>query len=132
MTLNIPELRALVAAATPGPWAYEDDGTIGGIFVRPPAGRPHRHDSAADAAFIAASRSAIPALLDRVEALGAALREALAIAHSTGDFCADLAGCGKLACHRLEELQQVLEGEPGLLTPLHRLAELAKLVEVTP
>ena len=65
---------------------------------------------------------AIPALLDRVEDLEAALREALAIAHSTGDFCADLAGCAKLACHRLEELQQVLEGEPGLLTPLPTLS----------
>ena len=35
-----------------------------------------------DAAFIAAARSAVPALLDRVEELEAGLRDALAIAHA--------------------------------------------------
>ena len=113
MTLSIPELRALVAAATPGPWAYEDDGTIGGIFVRPPAGRPHRHDSAADAAFIAAARTAVPALLDRVEALEAGLREALEIANR------------HVPRSRYDNLHHNHASSDTV-----RLAELAKLVEV--
>ena len=152
MTLSIPELRALVAAATPGPWfarsrhlsLVPDSSGVGGTMHTNHIGVMAEQDVAA---FIAAARTAVPELLDRVEALEAeneklkhaeimsrlrsrrfseqfceaeskandlraALREALAIARSTDNFCAG----------RLEELQQVLEGEPGLLTPLPTLS----------
>jgi len=99
MTLDILELRALAEAATPGPWfvqadrhrvcgiigpkmaAYDDEPeqewrevqiaeTDGGHY-------PPRWN---DAAFVTAARSAVPALLDRVAALEAGLREAIRIA----------------------------------------------------
>ena len=99
MTLDILELRALAEAATPGPWfvqadrhrvcgiigpkmaAYDDEPeqewrevqiveTDGGHY-------PPRWN---DAAFMTAARSAVPALLDRVAALEAGLREAIRIA----------------------------------------------------
>ncbi len=69
MSIDVAKMRALCDAATSGPWTYENDGTIGGILVRPSHGRPHRHDSAEDAAFIAAARTAVPELLDEIERL---------------------------------------------------------------
>lgn len=82
MTLNIPELRALVAAATPGDWNadhLEPSGLL--TMVSSPSTWVADTDVTADrlgeanAAFIAAARTAVPELLDRVEALEAELEE---------------------------------------------------------
>lgn len=64
---RIAELRAVCADATPGPWLLEDNGTLGGLLVRPPAGRPHRHDHGEDAEFVATARTALPELLAEIE-----------------------------------------------------------------
>ena len=99
MTLDILELRALAEAATPGPWFVQADGhRVCGIIgpkmaayddepeqewrevqiVETDGGHyPPRWN---DAAFMTAARSAVPALLDRVAALEAGLREAIRIA----------------------------------------------------
>lgn len=85
---ELAELENLSAAATPGPWTY----------ARPTAGRPHfvvadvvshfiypatdeiTHGTRAvdDAAFIAAARTAVPALVAEVRALRARRDELLA------------------------------------------------------
>lgn len=84
-------LRALAAAATPGPWvsfAHEPDPlyTVASVGGGPDAAieeicrEPEGDERAADMAFIAAARLALPAALDRVAALeaeNARLREAL-------------------------------------------------------
>ena len=96
--VKLLELRALADAATPGPWFVQADGSVLGIFgpkmaayndepeqewrevqiVETDGGHyPPRWN---DAAFMAAARSAVPALLDRVEELEAELREAIRIA----------------------------------------------------
>ena len=92
------ELQALVDAATPGPWRLKERCDSAGpdeacgveseqldTRKRPYPIRIFKSDAydecghvvrLADAAFIAAARSAVPALLDRVEELEAGLREA--------------------------------------------------------
>jgi hypothetical protein len=84
MTLDITALRALIAAATPGPWAYR----MGDVVQLTDAGKGYPLDyypnsvdviardrdgdlsiSDADAEFIAATRTALPAALDAMEAL---------------------------------------------------------------
>jgi hypothetical protein len=73
---TLAELRRLEQGATAGPWTYENDGTVGGILVKPPVGRPHRHDNPGDAQLIAAARNHLAQLLDEMERLRAGLREA--------------------------------------------------------
>lgn len=79
---EIAALRKLADAATPGPWAVEDE--RGEVVTRhwqgetpvvcgPPRARGWDLDPE-DAAFIAAARTAVPALLDEVERLRTALR----------------------------------------------------------
>lgn len=92
MTIDREELRRLCEAATPGPWTLDPcDGEFG--FVRSGIVWTAQNDSAAfsgtdfiqakteeDAAFIAAARAAVPALLDALEAAEARerrLREAV-------------------------------------------------------
>lgn len=83
---RIAELRALCAAATPGPWEVDGDGRdICGFTDRLGAANgqsPYeitenngfmRNDMAADAAFIAAARTALPEAIDEIERLRAAL-----------------------------------------------------------
>ena len=158
MTLSIPELRALAAAATEGPWRWGDWRTEFGLlesefrdtleFNPSHPGEPNcitRKLGAGkairvlvvedeigdgDRAFIAASRTAIPALLDRIEALEveneqlkannlrAALREALAIAHE---------GWGWAIAHEGWDYAPAYFRDKWM--DLKRLAELAKLVE---
>lgn len=78
MTTLTPEdrdaLRALASGATPGPWEAEYSGEQGNC-VLPPDARSTREAVAvtrlyhqqADAEFIAASRQAMPALLDMLD-----------------------------------------------------------------
>ena len=93
-------LRALCEAATPGPWetyrpaagglgiAHGDPRTHHGCIARIVAGEP------ADAALMGIARTALPALLDALDAAEHALREARAemerlrreLAETRGDF----------------------------------------------
>lgn len=81
---DLPRLRALAEAATPGPWIVVEDDTYGrgaicyGIVRPMPDGRDETivetdagayPPDPATARLIAESRTAIPALLDRVEEL---------------------------------------------------------------
>ena len=77
-------LLKLTEAATPGPWSHEcfavygqnkhDRITHTGAWSNLPPSRSHECEN--NAAFIAASRTAVPALLTEVSRLRAALREA--------------------------------------------------------
>lgn len=80
MNVDIEKLRALLAAATPGPWAYYDDirpdvrsaANRGGFMGAGHIATVSRYDgNTNDAAFIAAAREALPELLDEVERLRA-------------------------------------------------------------
>ena len=84
---RIAELRALCAAATAGPWEVDGDGRdvcgfrerLGGASGRPPYEITEnngfmRNDMAADAAFIAGARTALPEALDEIERLRATLK----------------------------------------------------------
>lgn len=83
--VDVAELRGLLEAATPGPWACneEPEGWMpheGRVWA---TGMPHDlADEVADtldhrdAAFIAAARNALPALLDRLEAAEATEKDA--------------------------------------------------------
>lgn len=94
---QLTEVRALCEAATDGPWTIEPDrNDQQNIYSNDEwiALLPHQCVSSIeqqrvkDAAFIAASRSLVPALLDENEALRTALRVArseLAIAASYAD-----------------------------------------------
>lgn len=90
MTIDIDQLRALLVKTTPGPWSlgkpYVDDegyresplfASVNGTTVCPVAVcLPFPHVSGmqeANAAFVMAARTALPALLDEVERLRAAL-----------------------------------------------------------
>ena len=143
MNLNIPELRALVAAATPGDWNadhLEPSGLL--TMVSSPSTWVADTDVTADrlgeanAAFIAASRSAIPALLDRVEQLEAesdqvqALKEGLreAIDWATGATGPDDPRWKRPHCS--ETIPQFTG--LGDRNRTERLAALAKLVGVKP
>ena len=85
MTLDLLELRALADRATPAPWfargrhlsCVPNDSGMGATLPTNHIGVMAERE---DAAFIAAARSAVPALLDRVAELEARLRDALAIA----------------------------------------------------
>lgn len=89
------ELRRLADAATPGPWeaeSYDTDGWRGVIWGDTGAeGAPRLGADMplADAKFCAAARTAVPALLDEVERLEAALRIAEYDAHVIGPANAD-------------------------------------------
>lgn len=70
--LDVEAARALIAAATPGPWAtgcWHDDNAVGsvvpGIGMIAPCGDGEQ--AHADAAFIAAARDGWPAALDALE-----------------------------------------------------------------
>lgn len=82
MTVNTQELRELLEKATPGPWAVRydyvvqapsfDDGRL--VPVAQPYGvNSDGTDLFANARLIAAARNALPALLDEIDALRAAL-----------------------------------------------------------
>ena len=80
---EIASLRALCAAATPGPWndrRHADGGDVFGCcaHVDTPSTQGGRSLleglTRADAAFIAAARTALPAALDEIERLRAAWR----------------------------------------------------------
>lgn len=105
-TAELAELRALCEAATPGKWEHRtalDDGTPWNdviaihpddwVIVVPDTGRAPEESHAveeADAAFIAASRTAVPRLLDRVEELAALLTRATNYLQSANDLlCCD-------------------------------------------
>ena len=114
MTLSIPELRALVAAATPGPWfarsrhlsLVPDSSGVGGTMHTNHIGVMAEQDVAA---FIAAARTAVPELLDRVEALEAALREALEIAHEGWGYAPDYFRDKWMDAERLAELAKLVD-----------------------
>ena len=131
MTLDLLELRALADRATRAPWSvpsefhdgshkyeYDDDQVV---ISGPPAETPdgiqgfvigsiyyqghHLVAKPADTAFIAAARSAVPALLDRVAELEAGLREAVNLASTNGAFCDPFtSGCDNPECKRLDAL----------------------------
>ncbi len=76
--MTSPELKAIAEAATPGPWelwtsnSWRRIGAINGNpVIEPTVQHPDNHPdliiSEADWAFIEAARTAIPALLDRLE-----------------------------------------------------------------
>lgn len=74
---RIAELRRLAEAATKGPWEAKEPAFMPGVKARVfGPGYAPKHDGKeclplADAAFIAAARSAVPELLDEVERLRA-------------------------------------------------------------
>lgn len=82
---RLADWRALAEAATPGPWAWRVTEDRHWAEVTPPPddrdGPVARSLADDDAAFIAAARDAVPALLDEVERLRAerdrAVRDAL-------------------------------------------------------
>lgn len=105
------DLRALEAAATPGPWEADVDGVwVGAAPEDPLDGAPSidistlRHED--DAAFIAAARNAVPDLLVEVDRLRAALVEAQQEAESGKKVIGgliterDAAEEGRKAAHR--------------------------------
>ena len=68
-TIDTEALRALAGAATPGPWVlasvmHETNEAVGIAFVQSPTGWPAQCLHSRDAVFIAAARTAVPALLD--------------------------------------------------------------------
>jgi len=76
MSADLPDLaalRALEAAATPGPWEVLGDHLVWPSEKGPAANDPilavvsEAHDAAETARFIAAMRNALPALLDAAE-----------------------------------------------------------------
>ena len=76
---NLQQWRALADAATPGPWSAETGhGETGPNYIDSPSGvvayvydsyRGTLPNAEADAAFIAAAREAVPALLAEVDRL---------------------------------------------------------------
>ena len=113
------QLRELCAKATPGPWEsnvwIETDGDEwratgpghdehASDYGSEPGG-PDEQAAQADAAFIAAARTAVPALLDECDALRAALREALEI----GARLNHLDGYSAPDADRLDELRSHLD-----------------------
>ena len=69
--MTTEQLRAIVAAATPGPWTTRGC-SHGGLILERPAAYPVQTVPAEDAASIAALRNHAEALLDVVEASKAA------------------------------------------------------------
>lgn len=67
--MTLPELRALLSRATPGPWRTQECSAGGLILLRDCRYQTHLQVvPEADAALIAAAVNALPALLDAVEA----------------------------------------------------------------
>jgi hypothetical protein len=110
VTVDVAELRRLLAGATPGPWrsrsrAHENDIVIGSELMPVIAELRSRETSAmlrtpADGALIAAAANALPELLDVVEA-AQAVRDAI-IADDARD-----PGIGQIASPR--ELNPLLD-----------------------
>ena len=97
-TINIPELRKLLADATPGPWKAWQSRTNGKKYVSTLTdlglAQINKLASPDDGALIAAAVNALPALLDaaeREQRLREALRDCLrhieiGDGHKAGDF----------------------------------------------
>lgn len=93
------EIRTREQAATPGPWesdGAEIYGTLGGIlmldlWVGETLDVEDQERSNADAAFIAAARSAVPELLAEVDRLRTRVAELEAQAEKVAAFCAQRA-----------------------------------------
>ena len=102
------ELRRLCEAATPGPWQWVKDGCecfARGIHIHetyeddPPIVRLENFREEENAAFIAAARTAIPALLDALDAAEARERRLLADLASISDI-AHAGGLAGLDSHQ--------------------------------
>lgn len=103
------EIRAREQAATPGPWesdGAEIYGTLGGVlmidlWVGETLDIDNQEQSNADAAFIAAARSAVPVLLAEVDRLRAQVVELEAQAEKVAAFCGQRAEyiTALLNCH---------------------------------
>lgn len=108
MTLDTNHLRALCEAATPSPWTWDDDDRPDAL-LGPPYGvewlpnEPQREriittdsgcygPNAADRAFIAAARTAVPELLDENERL----RKAAMVVLAAVAFANDEAGADEI------------------------------------
>jgi len=113
-------IRALCDAATPGPWYAE----LGGYVYRDSEDDRDDDEEAlvdagtmADAAFIAAAREALPALLDRVAAAERHAADATAAAQAANNMAADAEAKLAVAVAALEaaatELLHAGQGEPG-------------------
>ena len=97
-TINIPELRRLLAEATPGPWndtgIKRDDGLLGWVITGDDGNdvcQTIETYKTTNASLIAAAVNALPALLDERERLREALRSCLCHieigeGHKAGDF----------------------------------------------
>lgn len=90
---NLNELEALAGAATPGPWGIRRDRETGSTFdwltVVADSGPciTGDHLSEPDAAFIAAARTAVPALIERVKRAEGKLHRLLAGRPGHPDAC---------------------------------------------
>lgn len=124
MTVDIAGLRALIAAATPGPW--EPYGAVGG----PPGVESldnghtvaemfgcdeHPPNATADAAFVAAARTALPAALDEIERLQAELtslsEHAVALAASRDHYLGQANRNARLAADMRDERDTAITRE---------------------
>lgn len=101
---TIEELRALLAAATPGPWEHRQHEGMHALAARDGWAMESEPDDsddgarvAADFALVAAMRNALPALLDVAEA-------ARAVARSAGPGRA----CWTVGRHDIERLRAAL------------------------
>jgi chromosome segregation ATPase len=129
--LDVSESRAICAAATEGPWRLEDDGTMGGIVVHLPSGRPYRNDRLEDAEFIAHARQALPLALDRVEELE---RDLAAMTESRERHRAHVLAGWEKECEEMKaELNatwlRVTAAEAARYTALSRIAVLEALLD---
>lgn len=80
--LNIEEIKAREQAATPGPWTFNDailhiyqDVEHGERIANAEIGQRKTTQKISDAAFIAHSRTDIPALIEEVERLKATMKQ---------------------------------------------------------
>ena len=107
--IDLTALRKACDLATPGKWfARKRFLSLVADNSGPGATLPTNHlgvlREADDAAFAAIARTAVPELLDRVEALEAGLREALQIAMDGGAYCDRDFDCIEPDCKRLAAL----------------------------
>lgn len=112
---RLKELRALAEAATPGPWHIDGpnaDDVVAEVSSLTVVPRTNGMLCAPryDAAFIAASRSAVPELLDEVERLRESLRNIAEISddHSEIEECL----CRGLGCSAQTRIARAALGEP--------------------
>ena len=80
---TLAELRALCVGATPGPWYALPADFKKWVTTAGVTDTEWRLNHDADAAFVAATREALPDLLDRVAALEAALRQVVDVLTAT-------------------------------------------------